>query len=409
MKRILFIDEYKSSLRNGIGTFRDYLLPSLIGKTSLVNLISLDADVSKFVQEENDYGHHYLVPPIGNRNWRDYANIIVPLLQLYIEDSADNVFLINHSPCSDFIQVLRRLYPKSSLVFIIHDQGWCSSLLGDETLLHSIIIGGAKPAKISAATVKGIRDYCSQETMIYNLVDAVVCLSPSTYRILTDIYKINTTKLWLIPNGYNPTSRTAYTQSEARLRINIDKNIPLLIYAGRAAQYKGIEALLFAINLLRNKFHDNIKCAICGSLDGFSKYNSLISQIASSLIFPGFLSTSNLMIWYKSANIGVVPSYSEQFGYSAIEMAMSGLTIVTSNGNGLRDIFKNTNAYIANIGSDVFDYRYYGEELASTIHKALYSPSEDIRKRKNSLKQMIIDNFSVDNMINAYCQLFETL
>ena len=44
---------------------------------------------------------------------------------------------------------------------------------------------------------------------------------------------------------------------------------------------------------------------------------------------------------YAIADIGVVPSFHEEFGYVALEMLMSGLPVIANKTSGLRDLLGN--------------------------------------------------------------------
>lgn len=409
--RALFVDEHDSSKQNGIGTYRDLLLPALAREAGMeVALISLNSDADNPMFIRRDYGMQYAIPKIDGGRWREHGQEIWPLLRRKIRDSKRNVFMINHSPCAEFVTELRRHYPRSKVVFIIHDQGWCAPLLGSRRFLTEIMIDGKLPENVSKATADHVRHYCAIEREIYDLVDKVVCLSPTTRRLLTEIYGVDKSKIALIPNGFARSAKLRRPgRSEARKRLGISADEELLIFAGRPAQYKGIEALLMAADSLHRR-RPKLRCVMCGAIGGFSNFGDDLSHAASALIFTGLIPKHELRWWYAAANVGVMPSYSEQFGYSAIEMADSGLQMVTSDGPGLCDLFTDgETACVASIGDDVTDIGHFAAELEKAVERALDSTSSQSRSRTANCRKMISETYSVEMMAGGYADMMRTI
>lgn len=404
MTNAFFIDEYDSSRLNGIGTFRDQLLPRL-GATSGIklNLISLNYDSLDLHKRKTDFGIEYQVPRIAQGNWRGNGALICPVLRTYINDSKRNVFIVNHSPCGAFISALRESFPNSKIVFVIHDQGWCSPLMGSKDLLHQIMIDDLMPEKIDRDRVKSLKSYCQEEKAIYDAVDAVVCLSPSTHEILQSVYGVSTEKIWLILNGYTADTVQLADKSEAKRSLGLNTQERILIFAGRPAAYKGIEATLKALHKIKDKH--NIRCVFCGNMEGFGKFSNQLLSIAPIVTFTGQLSKEELYKWYQAADFGLMPSYSEQFGYSAIEMINQGLPLVVSDGNGLCDMFiDGVDAFVAHIG-DVTNVDEFAQNLATKIDQALSSTSEELDRITSTAQGNVREKYSAENMVASYARL----
>lgn len=409
MKNIYFIDEHNSSLYNGIGTFRDQFFFSF-GENTEVNLflVSLNSSAIDFKKQQRKNYIEYIVPFVNNGNWQISGGLICPVFNTFIEDSASNVFIVNHSPCGDFLKYLKGSFPLSKVVFVIHDQSWCGPLLGSKSTLKKIIYDEVGLTNVFAKNAESIKNAVSEERKIYSSVDAVVCLSTSTAEILRSIYKIDEKKIHHIPNGYSPLVRLSCDyKDEIRNELGLNIEDKIIIFAGRPAKYKGIEALMIALNKLRSK--KNLKCVFCGPMNGFGAYSQLISPIASKLIFTGQLPKEQLFRWYYAADFGVVPSYSEQFGYSAIEMADCGLPLIVSDGNGFCDIFRDgENAFVASIG-DVTDVQKFGESLSQKMEQALYTSPEGISEIVECAYNTIVRRFSTKVMAEKYAQLLITM
>lgn len=87
-----------------------------------------------------------------------------------------------------------------------------------------------------------------------------------------------------------------------------------------------------------------------------------------------------------------MPSYSEQFGYSAIEMINYGLPLVVSDGNGLCDMFiDGQDAYVARIGN-VTDVNEFAQNLAMKIDQMLSLKPKTIEKMTNIAQENLKKN-----------------
>lgn len=405
---VFFIDEHDSSKQNGIGTYRDILLSLLAPMPEFdLTLISLNSDCNDLMASRRDFGVEYALPQVGGGNWRENGDIIWPILRLYVKDSKRNVFIFNHSPCAQCIDSLKSVFPLSRTVFVIHDQGWCASLFGDSNLL-SDIEQGIRPKRISKKTMDFVRGYCSKEREIYKRVDAVVSLSDSTEKILREIYHTPAEKIVKIPNGYMSDSTGIPSRRSARRRLGIKPEDQLLVFVARPARYKGIEALLKAMAIVRNH-HPYLRCALIGSAVGFMNYQTLAKPIAANLIYTGQISRNEVRDWYAAADVGMLTSYTEQCSFAALEMMDCGLKMISSDGNGLRDMFiDGQNARVVHVG-DVTDNDFYSRELALAINEILATSESYRRRMAKANRRLLLDRFSAKTMAARYRALLKNV
>ncbi|MBO4942969.1 MAG: glycosyltransferase [Muribaculaceae bacterium] len=410
MINLFFFDEYNSSIQNGIGTYRDILLPALGEINSLsVTLISLNSFTSKDSESERSFGHEIALPYIHDGDWRGHGAEICDMLKKYITDSPCNIFMLNHSPAADFIKNLKENYPKSKLIFTVHDQGWCAALLGSRSLLEEIILKDKRPEKVSENTFNNIKIYHKSELDIYNLVDKVISISPFMDNVMKDIYQISTDKRVMIYNGFTPFKTKKIRQATARRLLGFGADEELLIFAGRPVRHKGVAPLIMAVSELR-RTRPNLRCIMCGNMQTFANYDNLIRPQASAFVFTGQVPRDELPLWYAAADVGVMPSYSEPFGYSAIEMADRGLPIVVSDGSALGDIYHdNENAFVAPIGTDVTKRALYAQSIKEAITRALDSSSYIRRRLYRKNKEYINTRYSAAAMCDSYLGVFQSL
>ena len=143
------------------------------------------------------------------------GKLLISLLRLYIEDSKDNIFFVNHFPCDLFLADIKHHFPLSRTIFVIHDQGWCAPLLGDVNMFKKVLAAKHLP-KGHKNEWMHIREITHRERRMYRLVDDVITLSNSTYNLLLDTYGVPAEKIHLIPNGLQRPD-DLYSQKEKAL------------------------------------------------------------------------------------------------------------------------------------------------------------------------------------------------
>ncbi len=405
---LIFVDENNSSRQNGIGTFRDILLPRLAESEAVdITLVSFNSDVENLTVNRRDFGTEFSLPHVAGGHWRENGDIIWPLLRLYLADSRKNVAMFNHSPSARNIAAMKQAFPLTKTAFVIHDQGWCARLFGDGSILAAIE-RGEPPAAVSKSTSEFIRGYCTSEREIYDITDAVVCLSESTRKLLREVYRVPESKVTLISNGY-PTDRKGFVKREAaRRRLGLHPDDELLLFVARPAPHKGIRAILAALEKVRKR-HPRVRCALAGNPKGFTDHWDLGSAVAANLILPGYLTKEELRVWYSAADAGVLSSYTEQCSYAALEMMNAGIPIVSSDGNGLCDMFTDgKDAYVAHIG-DITDLDSYSSTLADKICEALDLFPSDSKRMGAAARRLLRKKYSDTAMASEYISLIARL
>ncbi|MDE6166722.1 MAG: glycosyltransferase, partial [Muribaculaceae bacterium] len=237
-----------------------------------------------------------------------------------------------------------------------------------------------------------------------------VCLSDSMHGILTHIYKIPTRKIIKIENGLSGNHRVSkrISRKSARKELGLPKSSEVIIYVGRPVRNKGFDALIIAIKELRKKRPD-LRCVIAGDVNKVVGRWALCKECAANIILPGFLTRSELGKWYAAADIGVMPSYSEQCSFASMEMMESGLPVVSSDGIGHRDMFnKDTNAFVVSIGN-VVKVRKYAKRLSVKIDEALSSSALLRRRFAAYNRKLLTIKYSASVMAEKYIAMFHDI
>lgn len=405
-KNVYILDDSLSSRENGVGTFLKEFVSIMKDLDFRIHLLSFNAKTERFTIREESGMKRYLFPMINNDcEYQKYVGIINKFMLLYIPDSADNLFFLNHTPCEKLLESLKSSYPLSKRVFIIHDLIWTELLNGSLERLKLIL-----SKKEKDETEKNIYSYFRKEQRMYNLTDKVVCLSESTYKILTNIYKIPSCKISFIPNGIRINKLKERDTNKLRRQLYLQESEKILLYVGRATEQKGLFALFQSFEKVLEREPD-LRLVVAGAfkeeaLEYISKNHS---SIASRITFIGFIQRKELLKWYAVTDIAVIPSLYEQCSYVGMEMMMHGLPIITSDGIGLRDMFRDgESALVAKIGNPKNNYRKYVTNLANCINRLL--DSGELKERiKSGVTDTCKKKYHYRHMREQYKRLIEQL
>jgi len=113
---------------------------------------------------------------------------------------------------------------------------------------------------------------------------------------------------------------------KARVDEVADKNF---IFVGRLAEIKNLPNLISAFCKVTKKYAD-AKLEIIGPID--SEYALRLTSLTenSKIVFLGELSQRDIRNKLRTANYFILPSFSENFSYSALEACYSGCCLVVS-------------------------------------------------------------------------------
>jgi glycosyltransferase len=405
MKNIYILDEYFSSTQNGIGTFLQELTACF--KDENICLIEFNSKEKSFCLKSDKPVKEMHFPPFFQNGFLANHKIIDKFFRLYIEDSPDNLFMLNHSPCEELLKAIKTSFPLSKVTFTIHDLGWTSNLAGNLEWLKSIV--SKENRKKTKEKYRGILDYFHEEQRMYEIADRVVCLSQDTYQVLQEVYEVQKEKICLIPNGLtdsvSPVSNAEKKALKKKMQVNPEEKIILIV--GRVSHAKGATNLLSAFETIVRKY-SNCRLAVVGTVYDPSLILNLSKNVASRVSYTGLINKNELNRWYQIADIGVMPSFSEQCSYTGIEMMMHGLPVVASDGFGVRNMFQDgVNARIAPIG-DRKKPKEFSKNLANAILELLFS-DELCSSLGKAARNIYETRYLPEKMQTGYVNLLKTL
>lgn len=120
--------------------------------------------------------------------------------------------------------------------------------------------------------------------------------------------------------------------------------------------------------------------------------------IADQVIFPGFLSKTELHKLFQQCNIGLIPSNSETFGFCIIEPLVMGKCVITRPVGVAQDIIKDgINGFLFEKPQDLTNILMQLRALPNLL-ESIVTHNEDIR-----------ENFRWSNIANQYFKMIQEL
>jgi glycosyltransferase involved in cell wall biosynthesis len=176
------------------------------------------------------------------------------------------------------------------------------------------------------------------ESRVYRCADRFIVLSSAFARILEAQYGIAPDRIFVVPGGVDADRYgLSASRREARDRLRLPADRPLIVSVRRLVQRMGLERLIDAMAEVRKSAPDAL-LLIAG---GGALAEELASRIAARGLHDhvrlmGFVSEDNLPWLYRACDLSIVPSVAlEGFGLSTIESLAAGTPVLVTPIGGL--------------------------------------------------------------------------
>ncbi len=170
----------------------------------------------------------------------------------------------------------------------------------------------------------------------------IITVSNSTKLDLIDLFKISDEKIEVVYHGL---------EKNLQQEINIKKRNQVLrkygildkfiLFVGERRPHKNIVNLITAFKLAKNNLHNNVKLLIIGK--SYSNYQEPEKEIKrhrleNEVIIADFVSDEELSIFYKTAEMLILPSYYEGFGFPLIEAMSCKIPVIAADNTSMPEI-----------------------------------------------------------------------
>jgi teichuronic acid biosynthesis glycosyltransferase TuaC len=171
--------------------------------------------------------------------------------------------------------------------------------------------------------------------------DAIVTVSENLKTTLEG-FGLRPQKIHVVYRGVNIDQFSPGSPSGARQRLNLADKGRLLLWVGRMVPVKGLEVLIEACALLRDRGED-FHLAVVGDGPLRSELETAIQirNLANYVTLIGNVDHDRLPDWYRAADLTVLPSRSEGIPNVLRESLACGTSFVASRVGGIPEIAEN--------------------------------------------------------------------
>jgi D-inositol-3-phosphate glycosyltransferase len=224
---------------------------------------------------------------------------------------------------------------------LIHSHYWLSGLVGDLARRHWRIphmitfhtLGRVKNTTAGSEDAPDLR--IVQEGRLVEEADAILAPAERERDNLIRLYRAPERKIRIIPCGVDLELFRPGDRADSRLRLGIPLDRKVVLFVGRFAALKGVDALLEAAADLAPAASDLNLVLVGGDGPESAGFRSL-SGLAEALgiqdrvWFPGRIEQDRLPMYYSAADLLVLPSRYESFGLVVLEALACGTPVAAT-------------------------------------------------------------------------------
>lgn len=325
--------------------------------------------------------------------------------------------LASHLP--EFVEGILAFAESKGLQYdLIHSHYWMSGLAARDLkaewnvpIVHMFHTLGIMKQRVARVPDEAEGDYrLKGESDVLQLADRIVASTLAELAQLQWLYKANVRKVVIIPPGVDLTHFYPIPTDEAKEYIGVLPCEQVVLFVGRIEPLKGIDTLIEAIAILRQR-----NVMVCLSViggDADVSQDELSDEMARLQVlrekydlqdlvtFLGRRGQDTLPYYYSASEAVVVPSHYESFGMVALEAMACGTPVVASQVGGL--------AYLVQDGVTGFTVPVdEPQALADCLIRLLQDAS--LRKRMGEQAAAFALDYDWDKIAARIVKLYEEI
>ena len=409
MINLYIFNETRLAAIYGVGTYIRELTAALYHSDLTVNMVNLKQDIPYVQIEEKEGIRFWSIPDvISDQRTIDtkkqnalYSRNIVFFLQLHIKDTTNLIFHLNICQTTSLTEELKKTF-NCRIVATIHYFNWFLYQFEKGMRYRQISTSKENGVKYKISNDESVKD----EKMFYEKFDHIICLSEISRQILLNDYEINKERISVIFNGLTDTVSVTDRQL-LRQKYHIP-DMPIFVFAGRIDEFKGLKYL---IQSFKKVLTTCSQCHLIIAGDGaFDMYMKECEDIWMRVTWTGLINREKLYDLYAIADIGVMPSLYETFGYVAVEMMMHSLPVIATATSGLNEVVDDTCGLKIPVTENNNKFEIDTDILAEKMLFLLQHPEERQRLGANGRKRyetLFSGDVFRQNMLTFYHSLSE--
>ncbi|MEK9627776.1 MAG: glycosyltransferase family 4 protein [Nitrospinota bacterium] len=309
---------------------------------------------------------------------------------------AEPIHLIHiHNPLIGFITLLQPHLWKIPKVYHFH-----SSWFDEEKINAGNTDQASLGLKIRLELIRIMEWVC------YKFSRTILFLSEYSKGHFKKYYSLAKPHLQIIPGGvdlneFHPLSQEENID-EIRERLNLQRDIPLILTVRRLEERMGLENLLLAVDILLKKDPDKkFQLAIVGKGSLQNRLEKLISDknLPEKVKLTGLVPRENLPLYFRVADLFVLPTTAiEGFGLVTAESFASGLPVMGTPVGATKELLTPVDPKLLFQGTSP-------EDLAEGLEDYLENP-EYYYQLRSKCRDTAEKNYSWDRVTDQIEEVF---
>ncbi len=199
----------------------------------------------------------------------------------------------------------------------------------------------AAESRVEGATRLSTFGQFAIEKLVYSRARRAIVLSNAFRDILHETYGVPSEKIRVIPGGVDTgTFTTTPSKDQARARLDLPLNRPIIVTVRRLAKRMGLENLITSFAQVRNRQPDALLVIVgSGELSHTLRRQVQECNLEEHVVFAGRVPNDVLPLYYRAADVSIVPSIAlEGFGLVVAESLACGTPAIVTPVGGLPEV-----------------------------------------------------------------------
>lgn len=407
LKALILAMEYTPNVAGGVGTYVYELARGLARGGCKVTVVAYTPGEPAVLREQNLTVH--LVPPSKGSLSQAAQLSLVRGIRLFNED------LLHHGR-----ERVREEKPD-----LIHFHQWhthrAARALGAEFGVP--VLGTSHYISEPAERWWGQTpdpEILEEERSFYNGTTPVISVSASMSELIQETYGLSASLLHTIHCAMDagPFLRPSHSPEDyARLRATVARpEDPVVLYTGRLHPMKGISAIFAAAERVLAR-RPEVRFLLAGGTDSrestqmVHELTQRYAHLRHRIKLLGKLPRRQLGLLHRIADLALVPSIYEPFGYTAIEAMASGLPLVATRSGGPSEIVvhQETGLLVPVLPGPPGGRREVDVEALAAAQLTLLEDRERARRMGQAGQQRVVELFSLPRMVAANLSVYRKL
>jgi D-inositol-3-phosphate glycosyltransferase len=188
---------------------------------------------------------------------------------------------------------------------------------------------------------------CILEQMVIDTADAVVAECPQDEMDLQRHYRTPPSRTRMIPCGFDPDELQPVDRGEARERLGVPADRPIVLQLGRMVPRKGVDTVIRALGILERHHALRPLLLIVGGesptpdpvlTPEIGRLQRIAAEegVAADVRFVGQRPRSELRYFYSAADVFVTMPWYEPFGITPVEAMACGIPVIGARVGGVQ-------------------------------------------------------------------------